>query len=236
MIEPLRQDQAYHEFADERVLFGIGNAADTLSSLALVAVGIAGLLFLWRRRRNGRCFEMPVEMRAYWMLFGAVAATGLGSVWYHQAPDDARLVWDRLPMAVAFMSLLAAVVTERVSRTAGSRLLLPLTLLGAASVVYWAAYGDLWPYAAVQFGSFAVLVLLGVLFPSRYTRGGMLFAVLAAYTAAKLFEQFDREIYELGHWISGHTLKHLAGAVAVWLIIRSLAHRSVRGSGNGEPA
>lgn len=228
MIEPLRQDQSYHEFADDRVLFGIGNAADTLSSLVFVAVGMAGLLFLWRRRQGAGCFEIPSEMRAYWILFGAVVATGLGSAWYHQAPDDARLVWDRLPMAIAFMSLLAAVITERVSPAAGLRLLPPLTLFGAASVIYWAVYGDLWPYVVVQFGSFAVLVILATLFPSRYTQGGMLFAVLAAYAIAKLLEMHDREIHELVRWVSGHTLKHLVGALAVWFIVRSLAHRFVR--------
>lgn len=232
MIEPLRQDQAYHEFADNRVLFGIENAADTLSSLVFVTVGVAGLLFLRRQRQGEGCFETPAEMCAYWLLFGAVAATGLGSAWYHQAPDDARLVWDRLPMAVAFTSLLAAVITERVSRTAGSRLLLPLTLLGAASVVYWAVAGDLRPYAVVQFGSFAVLVVLGILFPSRYTQGGVLFVVLGAYVVAKFFELHDREIYELGHWVSGHTLKHLAAALAPCLLLRSLARRSLRGPGD----
>lgn len=231
MIEPLRQDQAYHEFADERVLFGIQNAADTLSSLVLAVAGIVGLLFLRNRRRNTGCFETSAEAHAYWVLFGAVAATGLGSAWYHQAPDDARLVWDRLPMAIAFTSLLAAVISERVNRTAGLWLLPLLILLGAGSVVYWAVRGDLWPYAFVQFGSFAILVVLSMLFPSRYTRGGMLFAVLGAYAMAKIFEHHDRQIHEFGHWISGHTLKHLAGALAVWLIIQSLANRSVRERG-----
>ncbi|MDX1610328.1 MAG: alkaline phytoceramidase, partial [Halofilum sp. (in: g-proteobacteria)] len=98
MIEPLRQDQAYHDFADDRTLLGVTNGLDTLSSLAFVLVGVAGLWMLWRQRGTALRFEHPSEPRPWWLLFAAVAATGIGSIYYHQAPDDARLVWDRLPM------------------------------------------------------------------------------------------------------------------------------------------
>ncbi len=231
-MEPIRQDQTYHHFADDRVFLGVGNAGDTLSNLAFIAAGVLGLLFMWRQRRGSMCFEAPEEMRAYWILFGALTLTGLGSAYYHQAPDDARLVWDRLPMAIAFMSLLAAVITERVSRTAGVWLLVPLIALGVGSVVYWAVFEDLWPYFIVQFGSMAAVLVLGALYPSRYTKGGMLFLVLAVYSIAKLLETYDRHIYEFGHWVSGHSLKHVAAAYGGYLIMHSLMRRSVRSTGD----
>lgn len=231
-MEPIRQDQTYHHFADDRVFLGVGNAGDTLSNLAFVAVGVLGLLFMWRERRGSTRFEAPEEMRAYWFLFGALTLTGLGSAYYHQAPDDARLVWDRLPMAIAFMSLLAAIITERVSRTTGVRLLVPLIALGVGSVVYWAMFEDLWPYYVVQFGSMAMLLVLGALFPSRYTKGGLLFLVIAVYSVAKLLETYDRHIYDLGHWVSGHSLKHVAAAYGGYLIMHSVMRRSVRPSGD----
>lgn len=228
MIGPIRQDQAYHNFADDRPFFGVANAADTLSSLAFLGVGMLGLLFLWRERHGSMRFEAPAEMYAYWVLFGAVAATGLGSAYYHQAPDDARLAWDRLPMAIAFMSLLAAVTAERVGPSAGLRLLVPFVVLGAGSVFYWVAFEDLWPYVIVQFGSAAALLGLGALLPSRYSRGEMLFLIVFVYGVAKFFELYDREIYALGAWVSGHTLKHLTAALAGYVILFSLKSRSIR--------
>lgn len=227
-LKPFRQDQAYHHFADQRAFIGLGNAGDTLSNIAFIGVGVLGLLFLWRERQGSQRFEVAKETRAYWVLFAALTLTGLGSAYYHQAPDDARLVWDRLPMAIAFMSLLAAVISERVNSETGVQLLVPFVALGIGSVAYWAIFDDLWPYCIVQFGSMVALLSLGALFSSRYTKSGMLFLVLAVYMIAKLLEIYDREIYELGHWVSGHTLKHLAAAFGGYLIALSLMRRSVR--------
>jgi hypothetical protein len=227
MIGPIVQDQSYHRFADARVFLGVANAADTLSNLAFLLVAALGLLSLWRSRGQAVRFSAPEEMRAYQILFCATALTSFGSAYYHLAPSDARLAWDRLPMAVVFMSLLAAAIAERASLRAGLRLLVPFVTLGAASVLYWAASGDLRLYLAVQFGSIAVVLALCVLFASRYTKGRTLLAAAALYGIAKLFELHDREIYELtGHWVSGHTLKHLSAAAAVYLIVWSLERRT----------
>jgi len=232
---PLLQAQAYHFFADTRALLAIANAADSLSNLAFLLVGALGLAFLWRERASGSSerFAAPREMRPYWVFFAGVALTSAGSAWYHLAPDDARLVWDRLPMTIAFMSLLAAVVSERISVRAGNRLLVPLVLLGLASVVYWrwsalAGIENLRPYLAVQFGSIAVILAIAALFRSRYTHGGAIFALAAAYGIAKLCEIFDREIFGFGEWASGHTLKHLVAAAGIWLLLDSLKRRESR--------
>lgn len=228
MLEPVRQDQRYHDFADNREWLGIPNAADTLSSLAFLVVGVAGLVFLWRRRRGSQHFETASETFAYWTLFAAIAGIGIGSAYYHLAPTDARLVWDRLPMSIAFMSLVAAVISERWHRTWGIHLLLPLVLLGAASVGYWVAFDDLRPYGLVQFGSMALLLVLVLWLPSRYTRGGMFLYVLALYAIAKVCELYDREIHQLGEWVSGHTLKHLIAALAGYVILYQLQGRAPR--------
>ncbi|MGH7338797.1 MAG: hypothetical protein ACREI7_14545, partial [Myxococcota bacterium] len=151
---------------------------------------------------------------------------------YHLAPDDARLVWDRLPMTIAFMSLVAAVVSERIDARWGNVLLWPLVLLGLASVVYWrwsalAGFENLRPYLAVQFGSIAVILAIAALFRSRYTRGGVIFVLAAAYGVAKVVEVYDREIFEFARWMSGHTLKHLAAAAGIYLLLRALRRRTL---------
>lgn len=235
MIDPIRQDQNFHRFADDRPFLGVENSADTLSSFALLTVGILGLLFLRREStsRGPMQFMEPDEMLPYWAFFGAVAMTGFGSAYYHLAPDDARLVWDRLPMAVAFMSLLAAVIAERTSVRMGVRLLIPFIALGVGSVLYWPAsallgHEDLRPYLAVQFGSLAAVLALCMLFPPRYAKGIPLPVAAAVYGIAKVFELCDHQIYELGHCVSGHTLKHVTAAAAVYLLVWSLRHRAPR--------
>lgn len=228
----LLQSQDYHRFADTRALLVVGNAADTLSNLAFLVVGALGLAFLWRERAAGGItrFATPQEMAPYWVFFAGVALTSVGSAYYHLAPDDARLVWDRLPMTLAFMSLVAVVVTERVNVRLGVVLLVPLLLVGLASVVYWrvgamAGFENLRPYLAVQFGSIALVLAISLLYRSRYTQGGMIFALAAAYGVAKVVETYDRAIFESGGWVSGHTLKHLVAAGGIYLLLRSLQKR-----------
>ncbi|HJS39732.1 MAG TPA: hypothetical protein VJ789_16535 [Burkholderiales bacterium] len=235
LAPPMLQSQAYHRFADTRAFAGVVNAGDTLSNVAFLLVGGLGLAFLWRERAadSSERFAAPREMRPYAVFFAGVALTSAGSAWYHLAPDDARLVWDRLPMTVAFMSLVAAVVQERISVRAGAALLWPLVLLGLASVVYWrwsalAGFENLRPYLAVQFGSIAVVLAVSLLYRSRYTHGWVIFVLAAAYGVAKVMEVYDREIFELGGWVSGHTLKHLAAAVGVYLLLRALQVRGRR--------
>jgi hypothetical protein len=223
MIGPIRQDQDYHRFADGRAFFGVENAADVLSNLPFIAIGAMGLALLWRVRSTG--FSLPGEARAYWLLFGAVVLTGLGSLYYHLAPDDARLVWDRLPIAIGFMALLSAVIAERVNAKAGITLLWPLVVAGAASVFYWAAFDDLLAYALVQYGAIAAIFALCVWFPSRYTRGADVLTAVALYAAAKVAEVFDARVYGLGGFVSGHTLKHLIAALAIAWLLRMLYSR-----------
>ena len=232
MIATIQQDQTYHLFADVRTFLGIDNAANTLSGFAFLVAGALGLFLLWRERAAGGSgrFAAQEEMRPYWILFCAAALTAFGSAYYHLAPNDARLVWDRLPMSLGFMALLSATITDRVSVKAGLRLLVPLLLAGAGSVIYWrwsALRGaeNLLPYVVVQYGSIAVVLAIVILFRSRYTHGTYIFGVLALYAAAKAAEALDAQIYALGAIVSGHTLKHLLAALAVCLLLRMLQLR-----------
>ena len=126
-------------------------------------------------------------------------------------------------MTLTFMSLLSATVVERVCAKCGLRLLVPLLIIGVASVVYWrwsAFRGteNLLPYAAVlRSDCSSSCHWVTALLPSRYTRGSDIHGVQALYAAAKLVEVLDAQIYALGHYVSGHTLKHLiAPPVMYW--------------------
>ena len=104
VLPPVRQDPTYHRFADQRTWAGIPHAGDVLSNLSFVIVALLGLaaLFMYARRDHGtaRIWTTP-----YTAFFIGIALIGAGSSYYHWAPDNAALVWDRLPMTLTFMSL-----------------------------------------------------------------------------------------------------------------------------------
>jgi hypothetical protein len=131
------------------------------------------------------------------------------------------------------MSLVAAQIVDRINVRAGLALLLPMLAVGAASVLYWraterAGAGNLVPYGVLQAYSVVILLLIAWLHPSRYTRGGDVYWVFAAYVAAKVTEHFDVEILAIGNLVSGHTLKHLLAAAAGLVVCRMLLLRGYR--------
>jgi len=230
---PHAQPEEYHRFADQRAMLGIPNLLDVASNLAFLVVGAMGLGFvLWGRRADGGSpFAHASEGWAWGVAFAAVALTCCGSAYYHWAPDSPRLAWDRLPMAVGFMCIVAAIVGERISTKAGPRLIVPLALVGAGSVWYWrwsAGHGfeNLNPYGAVQFGSALIIMVIIALFPARYTRSVDLLGAAVLYALAKATEHFDGQIFNAtGGVVSGHTIKHLLAALAVLWVLRMLRLR-----------
>ena len=229
LLPTLRQPEAYHHFADDRMMLGIPNFLNVVSNAPFALWGAMGLWFIARRgaTNSGGSFISQNERIPYAVFFAGAFLTCFGSGYYHWSPDDATLTWDRLPMTLAFMGLLAAIIGERISVRAGLLLLWPLVLAGASSVWWWRRSGNLWPYACAQFFSIALIGLLLVLFPARYSRTGDLLWVTGFYVLAKLCEAADRQIYALtNHLVSGHTIKHLVAAVAVLWVLRMLQHRT----------
>ena len=223
---PITQDPAYHRLADTRTVLGVPNGFDVLSNAAFAVAGALGLGAVLGRRR----VREPSARRAYVVFFAGAALTAAGSAYYHLAPDDGRLVWDRIPMTIAFAGLVAAVVAERVSPRVAARALPPLVALGVGSVAYWALAGDLRPYAVAQFGS--LVAVIAVLLPRSGPTPDARFlgAGLGAYALAKAFEYFDGEILALSGFVSGHTLKHLAAAAAVAFVAAEVAVRREPGA------
>jgi hypothetical protein len=232
-IEPVSQDPAYHAFADSRAFFGIPNFGDVVSNAGFALVASIAGITLWGAGAR-RYFVQPADARPYAVFFVGVALVSLGSAWYHLAPDNHRLLWDRLPMSMAFMAFTAAVISDRIHSGAGNTWGLALLLLaGIASLAYWAwtesmGRGDLRFYGFVQFFPVIALPLILWLFPKhRYTAGRYLGWLVAWFVLSKLFEHFDRAVFDaLGHTVSGHTLKHLAAAVAALVVLRMLLTRT----------
>jgi hypothetical protein len=229
-VPRIPQPESYHAFADQRTFLGVPRGLDVLSNLPFLVVGWMGLAAIRPRARRD-LFLDPRERWPYAVFFAGVFVTALGSGWYHLQPSDARLVWDRLPIAVSIMGLLAGIVGERISPTAGRRLLIPLIFVGAGSVFYWwwtetLGRGDLRAYLSVQLFPVVMILLIVWFFPARYTHVAAIPGALGLYIAAKLCEAFDAQIFSLLHLISGHTLKHLFAAAAPYLILQMLTRRS----------
>lgn len=223
------QPASYHRFADQRGWLGIPNFADVVSNFPFLMVGAGGCRYVL----SGSGQKKFVDARERWpyaLGFFGLLLTSLGSSYYHLAPDNARLVSDRLPMTLVFMPLVAAMIAERISVKAGLWLLPVLTAIGAGSVWQWyeselRGAGDLRMYAAVQ-GYALVVLLVALLLPAKYTRGADLLWVVGFYALAKILETADRQVFALsGGTVGGHTLKHLAAAAAGYWILRMLKRR-----------
>ena len=228
LIPPMAQPLEYHDFADHREAFGIHNFLDVASNGAFLIVGVIGLSIALGPRAR---FQFKAERWPYVIFFTGVLLTAAGSAYYHLAPDNETLFWDRVPMTVAFMALVASQVVDRINVRVGLGLLIPMLILGAASVIYWriterAGAGNVMPYGILQGYSVVILLLMATL-PSRYTRGKDLYWVFAWYALSKLFETFDPQILALGHVVSGHSLKHLAAAMAGVAICLMLVRRTL---------
>lgn len=226
---PVPQDQSYMIFADTRSWMGIPNFGDVASNLGYLFVGAIGLLQLTGSSHRG-LFDQPADRLPYIIVFFGVTCVAFGSSLFHWEPNNATLLWDRLPMAIAFMALFSAVIADRIDRRAGLALLPVLLLMGIGSVIYWhvtetMGQGDLRPYALVQFFPIVAIPLILWWFPAyRYTRPSTLLWVLVCYGAAKLLELSDGKIFELsGHIVSGHSLKHLVSALAAYLLVTMIA-------------
>jgi len=227
LAPPVPEPAMYRSFVDGRELAGIPYFWNVVSNLPLLFVGAWGAYAV--ARADQHAFVSPAEKWAYGLCFGAVALAGVGSTYFHLAPDAERLMWDRLPIALGFMALLAGVIGDRLGAQASLRALGPLLVAGAASVFYWRwsmlrGSENIVPYAIVQYGALSAIMMHGAL-RSRYTRRLDLFVVAAIYGAAKLAEMLDGAIYALGGIVSGHTLKHVLAAVAVAWLVRMLQLR-----------
>ena len=216
----------YYDFADRRTILGIPNFMDVVSNAPWAVVGILGLLFVGRKRESGpgRPFTEHWERGAFAVLFAAIGLVAIGSAWFHLAPTPATLVWDRLPMTLIFMSVFALTIAERIDMRAGRALFPPLLALGISSVLYWRhteaiGKGDVRFYFLIQFFPMLAVPILLLLFPARYTRTADLAVCLVWYALAKVFELGDASVFATTKIVSGHTLKHVAGALAtVWLL------------------
>lgn len=224
---PIPQDPAYHDFADQRMLYGIPNFWNMISNIPILLCGLAGLFLTTTNRYSG---GLPSLQWHYALFFAGAVLIGTGSSWYHLQPDNDTLVWDRLPMTLTFMALFSAILGENISVRAGRISLWPLLAAGIASVFYWhiteqAGAGDLRFYAVIQFLPLVLIPAIMLLFKSPFRSNHFLLWMLMAYALAKVAELYDGGIYQMWNFMGGHALKHLFAALGIYCYYLALKHR-----------
>jgi hypothetical protein len=210
----------YHNFADQRTLWGVPNFWNVVSNLPFLLVALWGLRAVGSRA----VFVEKWERTAYCILLIAVALIAVGSSYYHAWPDDATLFWDRLPMAIMFMALLASTIGERISPRGGRLLLFPLLAAAVVSVFYWRVADDLRLYGLVQFYALAAVPLILILFPPRYSGTAGIVTMIALYGLALALDRCDHAVAAIIP-TGGRPWKHVAAAAAMFAYLSTLAGR-----------
>jgi hypothetical protein len=233
--DKIPQDIAYHNFSDFRTLLAVPNFWNVLSNLPFLIVGYLGLYKLFVKKNLLIIEQMKA---AYALLFFGVFLVAFGSGYYHLSPNNQTLVWDRLPMTIAFMAMFAIIIAEFISARVGKALLWPLLFAGVASVFYWhitelQGLGDLRFYAFVQFYPMLVMPVILLYFKSRFNQLNAYWILFASYALAKVFEFFDQAVYTLlGFAISGHSIKHIVPAFGLYVLLVAYQQRKELGTIN----
>lgn len=224
MAPPIPQLTEFHSFADTRSFFAIPNFWNVVSNLPFLFVGFLGLK---------RIQEANIPEQLKWVYsaiyFGSLLVCA-GSSFFHWSPDHFSLMFDRLPMALVFMSLLTVVIAEQISIRGARVLWIPLLIVGVVSVLYWywsetQGVGDLRLYVLVQFLPMLLIPTMLLMYPSRYSSVKGYWQLFGCYVVAKLLEQFDGEILAIGEIISGHSLKHIVAAIGLYFLLQHFVSR-----------
>jgi hypothetical protein len=226
-VDPVAQDPQYHQFADQTAYFKIPNTLNVVSNLFFALVGLAGLFSLCIRRS---LVVIRSIFPVYVTFFAALVIIAPGSAYYHWMPNNQSLVWDRLPITLAFMSFFTLILAERISLKFSKMIFLPLIITGILSIVYWhyselAGEGDLRPYGLVQFLPILLIPVILLMFEARFTHDRALWWFLGCYLVAKGFEIFDDQVLDFLVVISGHSLKHLFAGSGCLIYLRYLQIR-----------
>lgn len=218
----INQSSAYHQFADTRMLLGIPRALDVMSNAAFFVAAVYGLRIMSSCRRQ----HTKVFVWSVYVFFIGVMLTAFGSGYYHLVPDSERLVWDRLPMTLAFAGVCGALAVSKVSIRAGWLTLAACLLAGLFSIITWDATGNLTPYVTLQFGGL-LAVTIGHFFGKPSAEDLPWGALLVCYGLAKVAEHYDHQIFELlGNAISGHSLKHILASGAAFAFANYISRKS----------
>jgi len=231
-VPPFSQNCSYHHFADTSLIFGVTNFYNVITNSFFFLIGFIALYKLYI---NKTLIILEEVHYLYFILFAGLIFVSLGSGYYHLNPNNETLLWDRLPMSISFMALFSIVIAEFISMNLAKYLSFPLIIAGMASVLYWYVselngVGDLRYYILIQFLPMLIIPMILLLFSSRFNQTKGYWFLLLLYLLAKLCEYFDTQIYTFLEYISGHSIKHMFAALALYILIYVYERRKLKSS------
>ena len=223
---PIEQLANYHDFADQEMVFGIPHFADVLSNLGFALVAMWGWLQLAPANRH---VGIKNGWAGYRLFLIGLFFTAIGSSYYHLAPDNAHLVWDRLPIALACGGLLAGVWGDVRHKNSAMPSAF-LAIVAVFRVAWWyfteqIGAGDLRPYLLLQALPIVLIPLWQWIHDAPRSERWAFGVALLLYVIAKFAELNDHEIAAVLGLLTGHTLKHLLASVATAVIVSCLVRR-----------
>ena len=216
ILSPIEQNKEYHNFCDSDTIFNIPNFWNVVSNIPFLIIGLIGLY------KTTTLLETKIQ---YIMFFLGISLVSIGSGYYHLNPNNSTLVWDRLPMTIAIMSLFSIIISEFIDLKVGLKSLLPAVIIGLLSVVYWIIFNDLKIYILVQFYPVLAIFVILIFFKSKYNLTIGYWLLLFAYIIAKIFEHFDYQTQSVLKIMSGHTLKHIVISIGIFSLLYTYINR-----------
>ena len=174
-IDPIEQPKNYYNFSDKNNYFSVNNFWNVISNIPFIIIGLIGI---YENKNKKLVHDNFKTTPIYSVFFLGVFLTGFGSSWFHLNPNNATLVWDRLPMTIGFMALTTGLLSEYLYRGLQKKIFYPLLFVGFISVLYWyyseqQGRGDLRLYVLVQFLPLLLIPLIALTHQSRFTHNNI---------------------------------------------------------------
>ncbi|KAA8521276.1 hypothetical protein F0562_011978 [Nyssa sinensis] len=125
---------SYHLFADMRNFLGVPSTLNVITNFPFLIVGVLGFVLCLQ----GNFFVISLRRETWgWAIFYAgITAMAFGSAYYHLKPDDSKVIWDTLPMMIAYSAVFSSLTVERVGARIGLTCLFALLLLAVISTAW----------------------------------------------------------------------------------------------------
>ncbi|KAF3563115.1 hypothetical protein DY000_02019210 [Brassica cretica] len=121
------------ETENERIVREFAHLLDASESYTIAS----GLKAKGSENKISTLFEsLKGEIWGWTLFYASVSSLAFGSAYYHLKPDDNRIVWDTLPILIAYSSLFSSFLVERAGERVGLSCLVLLLFISVLSVAY----------------------------------------------------------------------------------------------------
>jgi hypothetical protein len=209
---PLRDAPSLFDYADKRSFFHIPFSLDVLSNIPFLIVGLYGFKKVYNNKNELFYFGLFLSLSS--------TLTAFSSAYFHWNPTPDTLIFDRLTMTFGFSSIISVIIADRINLKLGHYLLALLIPIGLFTVLgyHWDIL-SLRPYILLQYGGIVYCLIACFLLKANLLNNKIFLAGVGLYIVAKVFEHFDHQIFKITGIISGHSLKHLVAAGAIYTFL-----------------